>query len=87
MSHTTCGEGPTFHREIPSKFTMLWEPSGEGLGRQEGEVETLSNLSKARVSENWGVWGGGANGASSHSGGLEPKTLKARWKACQAKER
>ena len=25
-------------RKSPEKFTMLWGPSGEGLGRQEGEV-------------------------------------------------
>ena len=25
-------------RKSPGKFTMLWGPSGEGLGRQEGEV-------------------------------------------------
>ena len=25
-------------RKFPGKFTMLWGPSGEGLGRQEGEV-------------------------------------------------
>ena len=34
-------------------FTMLWGPFGEGLGRQEGELETLAKLAKARVSEDW----------------------------------
>ena len=39
----TWGEAPKFHRENPpQKFTMLWEPSGEGLGRQEGEVRLWS---------------------------------------------
>ena len=28
---------------------MLWGPSGEGLGRQKGEVETLANLTKASL--------------------------------------
>ena len=37
---------------------MLWEPSGEGLGRQKGEVETLANLTKASLG--LGGVGGGA---------------------------
>ena len=28
---------------------MVWGPSGEGLGRQKGEVETLANLTKASL--------------------------------------
>ena len=48
VSQTTCRD-------------VLW-PSGEALGWQEGEVETLANL---RVSENVG---GGTNGGISHSG-------------------
>ena len=33
---------------------MLWGPCAEGLGRQQGEVETLASPSKATVSEDWG---------------------------------
>ena len=40
-------------RKSPQKFTMLWAPSGKGLGRQEGEVATLAKLTKARVFKNW----------------------------------
>ena len=48
-------EAPKFHQENLLKFNMLWGPCGEGLGRQEGEVETLASLTKARISKNWGV--------------------------------
>ena len=41
--------------KIPRKFSMLWGPSGAGLGRQEGEVETLANLTKPSL----GLRGGG----------------------------
>ena len=40
-------------RKSPRKFSMLWGPSGEGLGRQEGEVETLANLTKASLGLGW----------------------------------
>ena len=46
-----------FTEKIPPKFTMLWGPSGEVRWRQEGEVETLANLTKPRVSEDWGGLG------------------------------
>ena len=71
---------------------MIWGPSGEGLGRQEAEA---ANLTKARVSKDWGKggggvfgaqWGGGTRGVAINSGGLEPKFLQARSKSCEAKE-
>ena len=71
-------------RKSPRKFSMLWGPSGEGLGRQESEVETLANLTKASL----GLGGlrGGTSGGSSLSSGLEPRFQKARSKSCQAKD-
>ena len=77
------GSGKISPRKSPKNLTMLWGP--EGLGRQEGEVETLANLAKARVFEDWRGWVG-TSGGSSHSNGFEPKFLKARSKSCQAKE-
>ena len=71
-------------RKSPRKFSMVWGPSGEGLGRQKGEVETLANLTKASLG--LGGLGGGTSGGSSHSSGLEPRFQKARSKSCQAKE-
>ena len=40
----------------PQNFKACFGPSGKGLGRHEGKVETLSlaNLTKARVSKNLG---------------------------------
>ena len=45
-------------RKSPSEFSMLWGPCGEGLGKQEGEVENLANLTKATALRTWGGWGG-----------------------------
>ena len=52
-SKPLAGKRQNFTEKIHKKFTMLWGLSGEGLGR-EGEVDTLANLTKARVSEDWG---------------------------------
>ena len=71
-------------RKSPETFTMLWGPSGKGLGRQEVRWDS-GQPDQARVSEDWGGWGG-VDGESSHSGGLGPKLLKAGSKSCQAKE-
>ena len=58
-------------RKSPRKFSMLWGPSGAGRGRQEGDVETLANLTKPSLGLR--EWGGGTSGGSSHSSGLEPR--------------
>ena len=65
-------------RKSPGKFTMLWGPSGEGLGRQEGEVR-LWPAWPGQSLPGLGGWGG-ADGESCHSGELGPKFLKARSK-------
>ena len=71
-------------RKSPEKFTMLWGHSGEGLGRQEGEVRLWPAWPGQSLRGLGGL--GGADGESSHSGGLGPKLLKAGSKSCQAKE-
>ena len=84
VSQNTCWEAPKFHRENPPKNSPCF---GGLLGRGSGGRRVRwdsGQPDQARVSEDWGVWGSGADGESSH--GLGPKLLKVGSKSCQAKE-
>ena len=72
VSQTTCWEAPKLHRESPLKNSG---PSGEGLGRQEDEVETLGNRTKASLRGLERVGGHGHQWRKyRHSSGFEPWT-------------
>ena len=74
MSQTTCWEAPkTSPTKSAKTFSMLLGPSGEGLGRQESEVETLANRTKASL-RGLESAGGHQWRKYRHSSGLEPWT-------------